>query len=86
MGSRLKWDHCFPSTTRPKCAELTTRGWPWINLHAVGLLRGALILSIELPSYAPTGAKWTSVNMGGPHDAVKGRGYILDRVVGGEAG
>jgi hypothetical protein len=63
---------------RLRFANLCSRGWPWINLHAVGLLGGALLLSIELPAREPNGCAWTSVNMSGACNAVARRHYILD--------
>ena len=73
---------------RPRFTELATRGWPWMNVHAVGLLHGVLVIAIELPGYSPTGAKWTAINISGPNNATKARGYILDGLVAGsgEAG
>jgi len=66
---------------RGRFTDLATRGWPWINLHALGLLNGRLILSIELPAYEPTGASPTSVNISGPSNWVKEHGYSLDGLV-----
>lgn len=56
---------------RERFTDLVTRGWPWVNLHAVGLLRSDLLLHIEKPTYEPTGSQWTSVNMSGPAQMVQ---------------
>jgi len=58
-------------TYRARFTDLVTRGWPWVNLHAVGLLRGDLLLLIETPTYEPAGSPWTSVNMSGPSHMVQ---------------
>jgi len=66
---------------RARFTDLATRGWSWINLHAVGLLDGVLILHLEPPASPPAGSKWTSINMSGPSKAVAERGYNIDGLV-----
>ncbi len=62
---------------RDRFADLLTRGWDWINLHAVGMLGSKLILSIEMPATPAGSARWTWVNMSGPCRAVADRGFDL---------
>lgn len=71
---------------RARFSELVIRGWPWINVHAVGLLGGNLVIAIELPNRPPSGASRTSVNVSGPTAAVKKRGYVLDDLLQQGAG
>jgi hypothetical protein len=66
---------------RARFTDLATRGWSWINLGAVGLLRGKLILEVHVPTNPPKGAKWTSINMSGANRATQARGFILDGLV-----
>lgn len=66
----------------PRFADLVRSGWPWVNLHALGILDGQLVVSVEVPAAAPTGAHPTSVNMSGFSNHVRQRGYRLDAVVG----
>ena len=65
---------------RPRFVELVNRGWRWINLNALGLFSGNLILSVETPSSEPT-ASTTSVNYSGPIKAVAERGFALDDII-----
>ena len=57
--------------------EITTKGWPWINLSAIGLYDSNLIISIEVPNRKPEGAIATSVNISGPSNVVAGNDYLL---------
>lgn len=69
---------------RPRFTELCTRGWPWINLSAVGLLDGALLLSIEVPNMEPGGSRWTSVNLSGPSRRTLAMGGCLSGSLPGD--
>jgi hypothetical protein len=66
---------------RARFTDLATRGWSWINVGAVGLLAGKLILEVHVPTDPPNGAKWTSINMSGANRATLARGFILDGLV-----
>jgi len=66
---------------RVRFTELCSQGWSWINLEAVGLLQGMLLLHVQPPPRTPEGTSWTSVNMKGPAVALKERGYALDDLV-----
>lgn len=55
---------------RPRFADLLARRFSWINLHALGLLNAALVVSVELPSSASGTSPRTSVNLSGPGRAV----------------
>lgn len=66
---------------RARFTELCRRGWSWINLEAVGLLDGMLLLHVEVPPRDPEGSAWTSVNMSGPPFSLKDRKYALDGLI-----
>jgi hypothetical protein len=66
---------------RARFTELATRGWSWMNLNAIGILEGKLILEVHVPRDPPRGAKWTSINMSGPNNATQAKGCILDGLV-----
>jgi hypothetical protein len=66
---------------RARFTQLCSAGWSWINLEAVGLLHGVLLLHVQPPPRAPEGTPWTSVNMKGPMTALKQRNYALDGLV-----
>ncbi len=70
---------------RLRFTELCTRGWPWINLHAAGLLDGVLLLSVEVPNREPDGSRWTSINMSGPFTRTRERGGRLSGVIAVDA-
>ena len=74
---------CSVPDYRARFTDLATRGWSSINLHAVGLLDGVLILHLERPAAPPAGSKRTSVNMSGASKAVADRSYKLDGLVDG---
>ncbi|MEP7119746.1 MAG: hypothetical protein ABJE95_02505 [Byssovorax sp.] len=46
--------------------QLLSLGFPWINLSAVGLLRGALLVTVETPASTRADIEFTSVNASGP--------------------
>ncbi|MCU0974237.1 MAG: hypothetical protein MUF80_09845, partial [Burkholderiales bacterium] len=68
-------------TYRARFRNLVTRGWPWINLQAAGLLRGHLLLVIETPTNELSGAPWTSVNISGPIRRVAEHHYRLESLM-----
>ena len=43
--------------------ELVTRGYPWVNLCAAGVIGGQLVVTVELPRYRSDRAGATSVNL-----------------------
>ena len=60
---------CFKTaeTYAPRFAEHVGRGFPWINLHAAGILDGALLVIVDLPSYTSNVPRSkVSVNFSGP--------------------
>jgi hypothetical protein len=59
---------------------LLNEGHNWLNLSALGILDGNLIVSVEKPK-ANAGSPTTSVNQTGPPDCVRDEGYRLDRFV-----
>lgn len=69
------------NTYRARFRDLVTRGWPWVNLHAEGLLQGHLLLVIETPTNEPGGAPWTSVNISGPIRRVAEHHYRLESLM-----
>ena len=54
-------------------AQLLSLGYPWINLHAAGVLRGALLITVETPTYTRADIDFTSVNPSGPSRTVQER-------------
>jgi len=70
-------------TYRARFTALCTSGWPWIGLHAVGLLHGRLLLSLELPDSEPGQYAATSVNLSGPTRALAARSFVLDDLITG---
>ncbi len=65
---------------RVRFAALTATGYPWLNLHAAGLLGGStLLVTVERPPGGPTGAVPTSINISGPPNFVRYRpGWSVD--------
>jgi len=55
-----------------KWDDLRSRGYSWINLHAVGLLGDYLIVAIERSSHI-VGCENTQVNLSGPMNLVRER-------------
>jgi hypothetical protein len=60
---------------RPRFSELLARGWPWVNVHAAGLLGDDLLVSIDVPTYDPTESRVTAVNISGPATDVQHNGF-----------
>jgi hypothetical protein len=57
--------------------ELLKEGHNWLNLGALGILNGALIVSVEKPKFN-AGSATTSVNQSGPPNCVKDNDYNLE--------
>lgn len=60
---------------------LLTRGFPWINMCAAGVLRDTLLVEVE---HAPVGHRGSNscVNLSGPASAVRARpGWSLDHLI-----
>lgn len=68
-----------PEEFAPRFKEIVTSGHTWINLHAVGVLHGRLLISLEAVSPQIIEGCATSVNLSGP--LVRRRGWILDELV-----
>ena len=68
---------------RARFAALTTTGYPWLNLHAAGVLGGStLLVTVERPPAGPTGAVPTSINISGPQNFVRLRpGWSVEELV-----
>lgn len=60
--------------------ELLEEGHNWLNLTALGVLDGTLIVAIEKPK-ANAGSPTTSVNQSGPPNCVRDNGYDLERFI-----
>jgi hypothetical protein len=62
-------------------AQLLSLGYPWINLCAAGLLRGALLVTVELPTYT-SDINVPAINVVGPPAFVRQRaGWWVDDLV-----
>jgi hypothetical protein len=62
--------------------QLLSLGYPWINLSAAGVLRGALLVTVETPTYTQADIDFTSVNASGPPALVQQRaGWRIDDLV-----
>jgi hypothetical protein len=76
----------------PRLEELRRRAYPWINLHAVGVLRGRLLVAIELPPgerrEGEVAPGMTSLNLSRPFEVVRNvPGWGLETLLAeGEAG
>ncbi|XXY45072.1 hypothetical protein WME91_34230 [Sorangium sp. So ce269] len=56
--------------------------YPWISLNAVGLLRGALLVTVETPCDTRADTMFTSVNVLVPAAFVQQRaGWSLDDLI-----
>lgn len=63
-------------------AQLLSLGYPWINLSAAGLLRGALLVTIEVPDHTRSDISAPSINVSGPLAFVRQRaGWQLDDLI-----
>ncbi|WP_437654503.1 hypothetical protein [Sorangium sp. So ce1182] len=63
-------------------AQLLSLGYPWIRLNAVGLLRGALLVTVETPCDTRADTMFTSVNVFVPAAFVQQRaGWSLDDLI-----
>jgi hypothetical protein len=62
--------------------QLLSLGFPWINLSAAGLLRGALLVTVETAAITRGDIRATSINISGPVAFVRQRtGWRLDDLV-----
>jgi hypothetical protein len=63
-------------------AQLFSLGFPWINLSAVGVLRGALLVTVEVPAYTRHDVWAPSINVSGPSSFVRRRvGWRIDELI-----
>jgi hypothetical protein len=53
--------------------QLLSLGFPWINLGVAGVLRGALLVTVETPSSTRADLDFTPVNVSGPPALVQQR-------------
>lgn len=58
-------------------SELLEEGHNWLNLSALGVLNGTLIVGVEKPT-KNAGSPTTSVNLSGPPNCVKDNDYNLE--------
>jgi hypothetical protein len=66
----------------PRFAQLLSLGYPWINLNAAGMLRGALLVTVEIAAHTQSDVDFTSVNPSGPSRMVQERaGWRIDDLV-----
>lgn len=62
--------------------QLLSLGFPWINLSAAGVLRGALLVTVETATYTQASIDFTFVNPSGPPVLVQQRvGWRIDDLV-----
>jgi len=62
--------------------EIVTRGHSWVNLSAVGVFEGNLLVSLEAVSSSISEGCPTSVNLSGPMNKVRWReGWSLDEFI-----
>lgn len=68
-----------PTEFSAEFAKLVDRGYRWINLSGLGVLNGALMISVELPRQGEgTPPQHVSVNYSGPKRSVsEKRGWDL---------
>lgn len=75
-------DFVAASAFTERFAQLMSLGYPWINLSAAGVLRGALLVMVETPTYTQSDVAYTSVNASGPPTLVQRRaGWRIDDLV-----
>ncbi len=68
-----------PESFSERFKEIITRGHSWVNLSAVGVLEGNLLISLEAVSSSIHEGCHTSVNMSGPMNKVRCcEGWNLD--------
>ncbi|MCX5741998.1 MAG: hypothetical protein NT062_05815 [Proteobacteria bacterium] len=70
-----------PEAYEARFDELLAAGYAWINMSCYGLLRGGLVVVIETPRETRSRLSRVSVNLSGPPNAARERGWDVDEVL-----